>query len=297
MGRGVRHGDPLSPYLFVTIIEILAIFIRSNTNIKGITIGDNETKLLAYADEMTALLSDTASAKELFDSLNIFEKYSGLKMNVSKTKTMWIGTMKNSSEKSLGLEWCLTVKNLGVIFSCNQKVVSSQNFQEKLDKIQKVINIWNMRGLSLFGRVKIVKTLLIPKFLYASSIIQTPMETIKRMERMIFKFLWKGPDKVTRNSFVNSIKNGGLNLIDIETQVKALTLSWIPHSLDSTRKGPWKSYFNHYLKPCGGAFLLKCNYEFKDLTTLLNCFYSDLLLWREEFRNTFSDINYAERII
>ena len=64
----------MSPYLFVTVIEMLAIFIRSNTNIKGITIGDNETKLLAYADDMTALLSDTASAKELLDSLNIFEK-------------------------------------------------------------------------------------------------------------------------------------------------------------------------------------------------------------------------------
>ena len=65
-------------------------------------------------------------------------------------------------------------------------MVSSQDFQEKLDKIQKVINIWNMRGLSLFGRVTIVKTFLIPKLLYVSSIIQTPMETIKRMERMIF---------------------------------------------------------------------------------------------------------------
>ena len=158
-------------------------------------------------------------------------------------------------------------------------MVSSQNFQEKLDKIQKVINIWNMRGLSLFGRVTIVKTFLIPKLSYVSSIIQTPMETIKRMERMIFKFLWKGPDKVTRNSVINSIKNGWLNLIDIETQIKALRLSWIPRILDSTKKGPWKSYFNHYLKPSGGTFLLKCNYEFKDLTTLLNDFYSDLLLW------------------
>ena len=142
--------------------------------------------MLAYADDTTALLSDIASAKELLDSLNIFEKYSGLKMNASKTKAMWIGTMKNSSEKSMGLEWCLTVKNLGVIYSYNQKVISSQNFQEKLDKIQKVINIWNMRGLSLFGRVTIVKTLLIPKFLYVSSIIETPLEIIKRMERMIF---------------------------------------------------------------------------------------------------------------
>ena len=70
------------------------------------------------------------------DSLNTFEMYSGLKMNVSKTKAMCgIGIMKNSAEKPLGLDWCLTVKNLGVFFSCNQKVVSFQNFEEKLDKI------------------------------------------------------------------------------------------------------------------------------------------------------------------
>ena len=79
----------MSPYLFAVAIEILAISIRSNINIKGITIGDNETKLLAYADDMTALLSDIASEKELLDSLNILEKYSGLKMNISKTKSMW----------------------------------------------------------------------------------------------------------------------------------------------------------------------------------------------------------------
>ena len=93
MGKEVRQGDTLSPYLFVVAIEILAISIRWNTSIKGITIGDNEKKLLAYADDMTALLSDITSAKKLLDSLNTFEKYSGLKMNVSKTKATWIGIM------------------------------------------------------------------------------------------------------------------------------------------------------------------------------------------------------------
>ena len=193
--------------------------------------------------------------------------------------------MNNSAEKPLGLEWCLTVKNLGVIFSCNKKVVSSQNFQKKLDKIQKVINTWNMRGLSLFGRVTIVKTFLIPKLLYISSIIQTPMEIMKRMERMIFKFLWRGPDKVTRNSVINSVENSGVNLMDIETQIKALKLAWIPRILDSNKKGPWKSYFNYYLKLYGETLLLKCNYELKDLTPSLSGFYSDLLLWWEEFEN------------
>jgi len=55
---------------------------------------------------------------------------------------------------------------------------------------------------------------------------------------MIYKFLWNGPDKVTRLSVINSLTNGGLNLTDIETHIKALRLSWIPRVLDE-RVGPW----------------------------------------------------------
>ena len=46
--QGVRQGDPLSPYLFVVAIESLAIAIRKNQAIKGIMIGNEETKLLQY---------------------------------------------------------------------------------------------------------------------------------------------------------------------------------------------------------------------------------------------------------
>jgi len=88
--------------------------------------------------------------------------------------------------------------------------------------------------------VTIVKSFLIPKLLDVSTILETPQEIIKQMERMLYKFLWKGPDKVIRLSVINSLKNSGLNLTDLETQIKALRLSWIPRVRDE-RVGPWKS--------------------------------------------------------
>ena len=86
--RGVRQGDPLSPYLFAVAVEILAIAIRQNSAIKGITIGEKETKLLQYADDTTAVLSDINSAQTLFKLLDDFKRLSGLEVNLTKTG-MW----------------------------------------------------------------------------------------------------------------------------------------------------------------------------------------------------------------
>ena len=217
--KGVRQGDPLSPYLFVVAIEILAISLRTNKYIEGIKIGADEIKSLFYADDMTATLANISSVEIIIKILNDFEKCSGLKMNLSKTKAMWIVASKNSQEKPLGLEWCSGVKTLGIHFSCDQEQVIKQNFHERLKDVQKIINLWSFRSLSLFGKVTIIKSFLIPKLLYVSSILETPQQIIKDMEKMIYKFLWNGPDKVTRLSVINSLKNGGLNLTDIETHI------------------------------------------------------------------------------
>jgi len=116
------------------------------------------------------------------------------------------------------------------------------------------------------------------------------------MEKVIYKFLWKGPDKVSRVSVINSLNDGGLNLTDLVTHIKALRLSWITRVIGE-REGPWKSYLLFHLKKYGGVFLLKCNYVVNDLNLKLSGFYLEMLQWWVEFRNHFADINFYRYII
>ena len=84
--RGVRQGCPLSGLFFVIAIEVLAQKIRRSKIIKGIEIeynGSQEIKLSQYADDTTALLSDSESFMQLIELLGLFERCSGLKINES----------------------------------------------------------------------------------------------------------------------------------------------------------------------------------------------------------------------
>ena len=71
LGRGVRQGDPLSPYLFILALETLAIRIREDSSIQGLKIGDEVIKLSLFADDMTCILKDKTSYLIFFAFLNL----------------------------------------------------------------------------------------------------------------------------------------------------------------------------------------------------------------------------------
>ena len=81
LSRGVRQGDPLSPYLFIIALETLAIKIRSDILIKGFKIGGEPTKLSLFADDTTCFLRDKESYTSLFATLESFGSCSRLRVN------------------------------------------------------------------------------------------------------------------------------------------------------------------------------------------------------------------------
>ena len=70
-----RQGCPLSPLLFNIVLEVLATAIRQEKEIKGIQIGNEETKLSLFTGDMIVYIENpTDSAKKLLDLINEFGK-------------------------------------------------------------------------------------------------------------------------------------------------------------------------------------------------------------------------------
>ena len=66
VGKGVRQGDPLSPYLFIICLEILAINIRVNKEIKGIQVDNEAIKLELFADDLTVFFEKSHPARSTY---------------------------------------------------------------------------------------------------------------------------------------------------------------------------------------------------------------------------------------
>ena len=98
--RRVRQGDPLSSYIFILVVELLACALKFDPNINGINIDESEFLIIQYADDTTLLLDDNeVSLNSALNLINAFSEISGLKVNFEKIQAVWIGPKRGCVEE------------------------------------------------------------------------------------------------------------------------------------------------------------------------------------------------------
>ena len=153
--RGVKQGDPMSSYLFILCVEILAVNIRANKNIKGITFGRHEHKLSMFADDANLFIEySPISMNNLLSTLDKFSQASGLKINFEKSVAYCIGVKpKNNFKTNIAITWSdSNVETLGIkIPLWKRKDIYGINYEPKIASMEAVIRAWSMQNLSLRG--------------------------------------------------------------------------------------------------------------------------------------------------
>ena len=118
----------------------------------------------------------------------------------------------------------LTIKNsvkiLEVYFTYDRCLRRKLNFDEITKTIKDKLRIWKWRDLTIIGRIQLVKTFIIPTFLYRASLICMDKEFVNKVNKIIFDFIWKGKDKVKRHVLVGDIEDGGLKAPHLDSIIK-----------------------------------------------------------------------------
>ena len=88
IARGIRQGCPLSALLFLIVAEVVACMLRNSVSVTGISVNNISIKLCQFADDMTLFLADVNSPTGSFKIFEEYYRYTGLKLNKSKTEAV-----------------------------------------------------------------------------------------------------------------------------------------------------------------------------------------------------------------
>lgn len=245
--RSVRQGCPLSALLFALCQEPLANAIRNEPNIKGMVIPNyGEVKNVQFADDATHPIRANC-INVLLKVYKDFEKASGSLINELKTEILLLGKTTETfipdefkkyivkMAKILGLPWT------------KEGTDSNKHWAGVITRIRNDIEKWEQRFLSFKGKLLVINTILLSKLWYGGRILAIKKQTIKELNTLIFQFLWsKKRELIRRNYLIRDIKNGGIQMIDIESKCLALRLERIRKLASINNRNdidrPWVGY-------------------------------------------------------
>ena len=152
---------------------------------------------------------------------------------LEKTNVIWIGSKKYSQEQicvKWGLKWgSSTFKLLGIIISVNLDEMVWLNYRPRFTEIENTLNRGSKQTLTPFGKITIIKTLIISKLNHLFLSIPGPDENMSsQLISKIYSFIWDSkPDKVKREVITQGYCCSGLKMINLRAFIQGLKLTWV----------------------------------------------------------------------
>ena len=226
--RGVRQGDPLSFYAYIFVNEILSLQLRTNENIVGFQVGGERIISMHYADDTTIAILQNRCFKEVFKELEFYEQATGAKINMKKTKGLWLGSWKSRKDSPVPITFTNTnVKTLGIYVGNADP--ASQTFEEIATKMNKTLNYWKPFRLNKFAKARVIEIFHASKLWYAANFYPIPADILKRLSDDMWSFINYPSNKITvaRATAIKLRCDGGLKLVDIQTKSVASKVHWL----------------------------------------------------------------------
>ena len=324
--RGLHQGSPLSPVLFLLVAQVFSRRLQMNDGIRGLNINGIDILLSLYADDTDIFLNATFHCLEVvLVELQTFGLMSGCKVNFDKTICIPLGRAKTNQQ----LTNAITAKYgrnflsddftaLGIKFNNKStgREIAEQNYSSKLMKALENLNLWKARDLTIYGRVTLIKSTIMSQFVYLIvPLIRPQQSTCKKIERLVFNYLWEGkPDKIKRDTAVQKKKDGGLDMIHPINFIDSLKLKLINRILDESFSHPWKNILrqqlrypdhptisienNLFQKNCNFASDVgKCYVDWKSNSGLLKSKCIDHCIWQNDLFKDLSKNLWHEKLI
>ncbi|KAL2223817.1 UNVERIFIED_CONTAM: hypothetical protein Sindi_2945400 [Sesamum indicum] len=250
--RGLRQGDPLSPYLFVLVMEALHLgFLQRIDQDMQFTYHwkceSSKVFQMGFADDLLLLCkADLDSIRVFKEGLDWFAELSGLRLNVQKSHLIISRSAQNLKDQMLDFlgfqEGHLPMRYLGLPLISSRLTIS--DCQPLISKIDARINGWEGISLSYAGRVQIIKSVLSALSLYWASAFILPKKVISEIEKRLRTFLWKGTTssgyaKVAWKDVCRPMDEGGLGFKDISTLNRALMSKKLCDVIQCDRTSIW----------------------------------------------------------